>query len=202
MMKPAYMRSSGWVSAVLLLAACSANTEPVGGASRALEIEGLPRVEASAVLGASDGCEGVLNGGESFVVDANLLVVAVRDDEPVCIDTLEAIAEELRTLALADRAELIADAYARTANTERRADAEGMHLTTFTMPNAGDPNPEPNNPPNAGDPNPEPNRPRGGMDDAPSPVNDGRECGDPNPEPNSPGLRPLPSGVEALSRQL
>lgn len=195
-MKPAHFHFVPRLIAASLLAACSANTESVGEASGALEIEQLPRIESFAIAGASDGCEGALAGDESFVVDANMLVVAVRGDEPVCIDTLEAIAEELRTLALADRAEIIADAYARTAGVEHPVDPEDTHLTGYSM---GDPTPEPNSPA-ADDPSPEPNRPppmRGGQPAAP--VNDGGECGDPTPEPNSPAIRPLPTGAEHLA---
>lgn len=188
------MKSAQMLS-VFLLVACSANTEPLGESTGALEVANLPRIESFAIAGAADGCEGALAGDESFVVDANMLVVAVREEQPVCIDTLEAIAEELRGLALADRAEIIADAYARTAGVERQADPEATHLTGYAM---GDPTPEPNSP-TANDPSPEPNRPPPMSGAPPAPMNDDRGSGDPTPEPNSPTFLPLPSGTEHLA---
>lgn len=184
------MKTPNMLTVLFLLAGCSANTESIGGATSALELEGLPQVDAATISGASDGCEGAITGDESFVVEANMLVVAVRDDRPVCIDTLEAIAEELRSLALADRAELIADAYARTANAEQQLEVEQTHLTGFSTPLQGDPNPEPSKP-NEGDPNPEPSRPRGSEPRMTGSNGNGTGAGDPNPEPSSPPISPV-----------
>jgi hypothetical protein len=186
------MKATNMLTVLFLLAGCSANTESVGGATSALELEGLPQVDAATITGASDGCEGAITGDESFVVEANMLVVAVRDERPVCIDTLEAIAEELRSLALADRAEIIADAYARTTSVEEQLQAEQTHLTGFSTPYQGDPNPEPSKP-NEGDPNPEPSRPRGSEPPPRMTGSNGNTAGagDPNPEPSSPPISPV-----------
>jgi hypothetical protein len=148
----------------------------------------LAPIAPEATFGAVDGCETQLSDAEQFRVDPNALVVALdADGNPLCIDTMLAIAEELRTLGAVETAERVLAAYNSTIGTLETfgeySTRDGAPVTPISA--TTEPNPQPSRPmdqlqdPAKGDPNPQPSSPRSGG-----------ERTEPNPQPSTPLLPP------------
>jgi len=139
----------------LLVLATGCGAPDVGGAPSALlgdQTAPLPSVPAQAWMAAPPGCEGLLGGEQTFAVAAsgpNLVAVLSPDGSIVCVDTLQAVEQDLQDSGHPDQARALVRAY--DASTDGR----------FRSPNRwGDPDPEPNigwSCVRHGDPDPEPN---------------------------------------------
>jgi hypothetical protein len=120
--------------------------------------EPLDSVDESAWGPAIPSCEGQLDGGEQFALaaGANGLVAAVQDGQVVCVDTVEAVEEELDDTGREEEADRLIAAYQATI------EMFGNEAVRLARPNhEGDPDPEPNldslRYQMRGDPDPEPN---------------------------------------------
>jgi hypothetical protein len=149
------------LAALLALAGCSSGPTDGRNASPLVDAPPLPTLADVAWDGAIEGCEGHLDGSESFgITQRDALVVARRGQTPICVDTLEAVSLELEAVQAIDAAdELYAGFYAAIHlsqvedwATPTSEDVDGGDVAS------GDPNPVPssNAAPTEGDPNPVP----------------------------------------------
>lgn len=156
----------GWVVATLFVAVamvgCGAEPSAGGTSSELLMAESLGTLDGATWASAAAGCEGHLGGDVIFAIasaDAGLVAAVDEDGEVVCVDTVEAVEEELQETGRDEEADNLVDAFAATVARATHTDTTG---TLFDGPNQeGDPDPEPNIGDNrfryAGDPDPEPN---------------------------------------------
>jgi hypothetical protein len=196
---------------VFVWAACLALSGCAGGpaqpANAGLVSDAPPLLEGSLDewADASAGCEGMLDGSESWAVTSpDGLVVALRGGIALCVDTLPAAEEELVDVGLDEGAETLSKSYWATI------EAHTLTSNTMSSPASGEPNPqpsletgtpvrthgtltptsgEPNPQPSDGEPNPQPSRP--GDSDSGSNSTSGSDSTDgmppPDDEPSGPG---------------
>jgi len=147
----------------------------------------LPTLVEQDWQGAAEGCEGRLDGSESFgITQIDALVVAHRGDDAVCIDTLDAVSVELEALGAEYAADELYSGFYAAIHLSQVND--WATPTSDDLPGdggeaSGDPNPQPNDPtisPPMGDPNPQPNMPGGHI--GPS-IEDPAANPDPNVDP-------------------
>jgi hypothetical protein len=135
----------GWIVQALaaLAVGCAGGAPPVGVADSDLvisDLEPLEELEGDEENGAEPGCDGRLTGGERFALVSDGLVAAVdADGEVVCVDTVEAIEEELEEAERTEEAECLVISY--VAAMARRATTPARFRRSAHQ---GDPDPEPN----------------------------------------------------------
>lgn len=162
-------RMFGWVLAASAvgMVGCVAGGDPdVGGSSESL-LDGarapLEQIDDERWSEASDGCEGLLEGRNLRFALASAedhLVAAIDGDgRIVCVDTVEAVEEELEESGRSEDAEELVDAFHATLLAVRARGTRDARFDPRQHP--GDPDPEPNLDPSRmrffGDPDPEPN---------------------------------------------
>lgn len=133
---------------------------PDAGATQTglLMADPLVLLRPSAWAGAPASCEGLLSGDVEFAVASaeGGLVAAVDDNgEVVCVDTVEAVEEELEQSGRDEEAAALVGAYEATM-----AARDAALMSRLTPPtHAGDPEPQPNmwRSVREGDPEPQPN---------------------------------------------
>lgn len=142
-----------------VLTGCTADAAAGASTDLIRDDGGLPLLEETADTDAwwlaPPGCEGLISGDGVAIAIASLehgLVAAVDPSgDIVCVDTIEAVGEELDELGRHDDAVALSN----------RFEASEMAAQALTIGGryTGDPHPEPNDCLNCGDPHPEPNRP-------------------------------------------
>lgn len=152
----------GIVAALALaMVGCVSGSEPAPGGSESdlLLTDGLDTLDDEEWSTAFEGCEGQLSGDVSFAIasaDAHLVAALDANGTVVCVDTVEAVQEELEESGRTEEADDLVTAFAAAAM------ASETECGLFGGPNrGGDPDPEPNIDQNRfrmeGDPDPEPN---------------------------------------------
>lgn len=175
-----------WTACFVALAGCVGGpSEPVGGEGASLTTAlPLPEVSLAEYSSAAAGCEDRLDGTEGYGVTArDALVVALRDGEAFCVDTLGSVELELAVLGLEADAQVLRRSYFVTVqgsqvltaqsggsptggepnpqpSIENGNEAPGPAVRTHTQltPTSGEPNPQPSDPAE-GEPNPQPSMP-------------------------------------------
>lgn len=139
-------------------AGCVGGTAPRASSDELLVGEGqLGSIEEAEWEDADAGCEGQIDGSVHFAIasaEFGLIAVVEADGDVKCVDTVEAVEEELEEAGLDDEAsDLVSAFHAALRHQEERA--------TYLNTRAGDPDPEPNlgfrRIQLRGDPDPEPN---------------------------------------------
>jgi hypothetical protein len=127
------------VFALLLASACSSGqSELISDSASALledETAALPPASEEEAQSAAPGCEGLLVGTESYGIRDELVVAYDEDGNPVCVDSPEAVAQELESTSHVQAASTFRKAYGA-------AQGQGAAPTSGTR--AGDPDPQPN----------------------------------------------------------
>jgi hypothetical protein len=151
---------------VAVLSGCTADAAAGASTDLVRDDGGLPLLEETADTDAwwlaPPGCEGLIGGDGVAIAIASLehgLVAAVDPSgDIVCVDTIEAVGEELDELGRHDDAVALSS---RFEASEMAAQASEMAAQTMTIGGryTGDPHPEPSDCITCGDPHPEPSRP-------------------------------------------
>jgi hypothetical protein len=154
----------------LLLAAaligCGGSADPASSSIGDLVVDDgrLPTLAEAAATEdwwlAPPGCEGMLVDGCSIAVasiEHGLVAAVDPSGEVVCVDTVEAVGEELLELGRRADAEELSTRYAATTSMvmQERPPASAIDRERY----ASDPHPEPSDCLNCGDPHPEPSMP-------------------------------------------
>lgn len=143
---------------VAALAVGCVGAPDVAPADSSLLETGLPLLEDASEIGedwtvARPGCEGQLGSRVNLAIasiEHGLIAALDLSGHIVCVDTVEAISEELEETGHTEDAATLAARY--------EASVTATEMMGFTARNyMGDPHPEPNDCPACGDPHPEPN---------------------------------------------
>lgn len=137
----------GWALGVAFaVASIGCGAEPIvgGSSSDLLMPDELGRVDSESWSAADAGCEGHLVGDVRFAIasaDGGLVAAVDGEGTVLCVDTVDAVEEELEDIGRTEEADGLVDAY--WATIARAAEAEGARCA-FDQPNReGDPQPEP-----------------------------------------------------------
>jgi hypothetical protein len=140
-------RKLGWIALALAQWAvgCRGGAPPFGASAGGLledEGEALGSIEEEAAVGAQVGCEDRLEGGERFAIisgEPGLVAAVDAEGHVICVDTVEAVEEELEESGRDAEADRLVSAY-WAAISSRGAMRTRIERRAY----AGDPDPEPN----------------------------------------------------------
>lgn len=160
----AWSKASWWLALALALPLAGCMAGPAGSSSDELlasdgQLESLGEDDWSQAL---PGCEGVLDGDEHFAIasaEHGLVAALSPSGDILCVDTVDAVEEELAETGREEEAVELVTAYAATL---RAADMAREASSLFDgRTHEGDPDPQPNTGwsrfQQAGDPDPQPN---------------------------------------------
>jgi hypothetical protein len=153
------------VALALPMVGCMGATSPSDSSSdELLAADGgqLGSLEEDDWQGALPGCDGILEGDESFAIasaEYGLVAALGADGAILCVDTVEAVEDELEETGHPEEADELVTAYAATIRALDMAGDPGARFRSRD--HEGDPDPQPNTGwtrfQQAGDPDPQPN---------------------------------------------
>lgn len=152
---------TGMIAAMLAVgcgSASDASSATIGGLT--MEDGGLPLLDDATTTEAwwlaPPGCEGLLRDQFSMAIaslEHGLIAAVDPAGHIVCVDTVEAVGEELDELGRHDDADALSERFATTVLLSHGPAGVNVDRSRYM----GDPHPEPNDCLSCGDPHPEPN---------------------------------------------
>lgn len=153
---------SALLAIALLGVGCGSASDPGSATIAGLSMDdgGLPLLDESTSTEAwwlaPPGCEGLLRDGVSMAIaslEHGLIAAVDPAGHIVCVDTVEAVGEELDELGRHDDADALSARFATTVVLSHGPSTVNTDRSRYR----GDPHPEPNDCLSCGDPHPEPN---------------------------------------------